>query len=66
MARRLRKSPSRVRGSRTIQARDANGGFEVVSVDITKSDNIHSIQVQAAFIEIKVIGPADLPSHALT
>jgi hypothetical protein len=55
-----------VRGSRTIQARDANGGFEVVSVDITKSDNIHSIQVQAAFIEIKVIGPADLPSHALT
>jgi hypothetical protein len=28
--------------------RDANGSFEVVSVDATKSDNTHAIQVQIA------------------
>ena len=28
--------------------RDANGGFGVASVDTTRSDNIHAIQVQIA------------------
>jgi len=39
--------------TRTIQARDANGDFGVVSVDTSKSDNIHAIQVQ--------IGPPQKP-----
>lgn len=38
--------------TRTVQVRDANGGFGVVSVDTTKSDNIHAIQVQ--------IGPSEV------
>jgi hypothetical protein len=42
----VRQSPSGAQRSRTIQARDASGGFGVVSVDTTKSDNIHAIQVQ--------------------
>ena len=41
-------SPSGAQATRTIQARDANGGFGVVSVDTTKSDNIHAIQVEIA------------------
>lgn len=44
----VRPSPSGAQRSRTIQARDANGGFGVVSVDTTKSDNIHALQVQIA------------------
>jgi hypothetical protein len=44
----VRQSPSGAQATRTIQARDANGGFGVVSVDTTKSDNIHAIQVQIA------------------
>jgi hypothetical protein len=44
----VRQGPSGAQRSRTIQARDANGGFGVVSVDTTKSDNIHAIQVQIA------------------
>jgi hypothetical protein len=34
--------------TRTIQARDANGSFGVITVDTSKSDNIHAIQVQIA------------------
>ena len=44
----VRPSPSGAQATRTIQARDANGSLGVVSVDTTKSDNIHAIQVQIA------------------
>jgi hypothetical protein len=44
----VRPSASRAQATRTVQARDANGSFGVVSVDITKSDNVHAIQVQIA------------------
>jgi hypothetical protein len=49
----VRPSPSGAQATRTIQARDANGRFGVVSVDTAKSDNIHAIQVQ--------IAPSDKP-----
>jgi hypothetical protein len=41
-------SPSGAQATRTIQVRDANDSFGVVSVDTTKSDNLHVIQVQIA------------------
>jgi hypothetical protein len=44
----VRPGPSGAQATRTIQALDANGSFGVVSVDTTKSDNIHAIQVQIA------------------
>jgi hypothetical protein len=44
----VRSGPSGAQATRTIQVRDANGSFGVVSVDTTKSDNIHAIQVQIA------------------
>ena len=44
----VRPGPSGAQATRTIQARDANGSLGVVSVDTTKSDNIHAIQVQIA------------------
>jgi hypothetical protein len=44
----VRPGPSEAQATRTVQARDANGSFGVVSVDTTKSDNIHAIQVQIA------------------
>jgi hypothetical protein len=44
----VRPGPSGAQATRTIQARDANGSFAVVSVDTSKSDNIHAIQVQIA------------------
>ena len=44
----VRASASGAQATRTVQTRDANGSFGVVSVDITKSDNIHAIQVQIA------------------
>jgi hypothetical protein len=50
----VRPGPSGAQATRTIQARDANGSygsFGVVSVDTTKSDNIHAIQVQIATSE---------------
>jgi len=34
--------------TRTIQTRDADGNLDVVSVDTSKSDNIHAVQVQIA------------------
>jgi hypothetical protein len=44
----VRPGPSGAQATRIIQMRDANGDFGVVSVDTTKSDNIHAIQVQIA------------------
>jgi hypothetical protein len=44
----VRPGPSGAQAKRTIQVRDANGSFGVVSVDTTKSDNIHAIQVEIA------------------
>jgi len=44
----VRPGPSGTQATRTIRMRDANGSFGVVSVDTTKSDNIHALQVQIA------------------
>jgi len=44
----VRPGASGAQGTRTIQARDANGSFGVVSVVTSKSDNIHAIQIQIA------------------
>jgi len=44
----VRPGPSGTQATRIIRMRDANGGFGVISVDTTKSDNIHAIQVQIA------------------
>ena len=49
----VRPGPSGARSTQTIQMRDANGSIGVVSVDTSKSDNIHAIQVQ--------IAPSDKP-----
>ncbi len=49
----VRPGTSGAQATRTIQARDANGSFPVISVDTTKSDNIHAVQVQ--------IAPSDAP-----
>ena len=42
----VRPGSSGAQAKRTIQARDANGDFGVVSVDTSKADNIHAIEVQ--------------------
>jgi hypothetical protein len=42
----LRTGFSGAQATRTVQVRDANGSFGVVSVDITKSDDIPAIHVQ--------------------
>jgi hypothetical protein len=44
----VRPGASGAQATRTVEARDANGSFGVVSVDTTKSDNIHAIQVKIA------------------
>jgi len=44
----VRPGPFGAQSTRTVQARDANGNFGIVSVDMTKSDDIHTIQVQMA------------------
>jgi len=44
----VRPSPSGAQATRTIQVRDASGSFGLASVDTTRSDNIHAIQVQIA------------------
>jgi hypothetical protein len=44
----VRPGPSGAQATQTIQMRDANGSFGVVSVDTSKSDNIHAVQVQIA------------------
>jgi len=42
----VRSTPSGTQSTQSIQARDAHGSFAVVAVDTTKSDNIHSVQLQ--------------------
>lgn len=49
----VRPSASGGQATRAIQARDSSGNLGVVSVDTTKSDDVHAIQVQ--------IGPSDKP-----
>jgi hypothetical protein len=44
----VRSGPSGAQATRTVETHDVNGGVGVVSVDTTKSDNIHAIQVQIA------------------
>ena len=44
----VRPGSSGAQATRTIQARDANGSLGIISVDTTKSDNVHAIQVQIA------------------
>jgi hypothetical protein len=44
----VRPGPSGAQATTTIQMRDANGNLGVVSVDTTKSDNLHAIQVDIA------------------
>lgn len=44
----VRPGVSQALGTQTIQMRDANGNFGTVSVDISKSTNVHAIQVQIA------------------
>ena len=51
-----RRVSRKAQARQTIQMRDANGGFGVVLVDITKSDNIRAIQVQ--------IAPSEKPEKA--
>lgn len=50
----VRPVSSGARATQTIQLRDANGDFDVVSVDTSKSDNTHAVQVQ--------IGPPAKPA----
>jgi hypothetical protein len=50
----VRPGSSGARATQTIQLRDANGDFDVVNVDTSKSDNTHAVQVQ--------IGPAAKPA----
>ncbi len=44
----VRPGASGAQTTQTIQMRDANGSMAVVSVDTTKSDNNHAVQVQIA------------------
>lgn len=42
----LRSGSSGAENTRTVEVRDINGNVNVVSVDMTKADNSHAIQVQ--------------------
>jgi hypothetical protein len=44
----LRSGSSGAENTRTVEVRDINGNVNVISVDMTKSDNGHAIQVQIA------------------
>jgi hypothetical protein len=44
----VRSGPSGAQSTRTVQTRDANGSLGIISVDITKSDDAHPLQVQIA------------------
>jgi hypothetical protein len=44
----VRPGSSGAQATQTIQLRDSNGNFDVVSVDTSKSDNAHAVQVQIA------------------
>jgi hypothetical protein len=54
----VRPGSSGARATQTIQLRDSNGNFEVVSVDTSKSDNTHAVQVQIA-PSAKPVAPAE-------
>lgn len=54
----VRPGSSGARATQTIQLRDSNGDFEVVSVDTSKSDNTHAVQVQIA-PSAKPVAPAE-------
>ena len=49
----VRMGPSGTQATRTVQVRNGSGNYDVVSVDTSKSDKTHAIQVQ--------IAPADKP-----
>ena len=44
----VRVGVSGTQATRTVQVRDANGNLGVVAVDTTKSDNVHTVQVDIA------------------
>lgn len=44
----VRLSPSGTQATRTVQVRNGSGSYDVVSVDTSKSDNTHAIQIQIA------------------
>ena len=54
----VRPSSTGAQATQTIQLRNSNGDFEVVSVDTKKSDNAHAVQVQIAPAP-KPIAPAE-------
>jgi hypothetical protein len=54
----VRPSSTGAQATQTIQLRNSNGDFEVVSVDTKKSDNAHAVQVQIA-PAAKPIAPAE-------
>ncbi len=56
----VRPGSAGAQATETIQLRDANGDFEVVSVDTAKSDNTHAVQVQIAPVA-KPPTPANKP-----
>ena len=49
----VRVGPSGTQATRTVQVRNGSGNYDVVSVDTSKSDRTHAIQIQ--------IAPADKP-----
>jgi hypothetical protein len=44
----VRTGPSGTQATRTVQVRNGSGSYDVVSVDTSKSDNTHAVQVQIA------------------
>jgi len=56
----VRPGASGARATQTIQLRDSNGDFEVISVDTSKSDSTHAVQVQIA-PAAKPIAPSEKP-----
>ena len=49
----MRPGPSGLQATRTIRTHDANGGFGVVEVDMTRSDKFPTIHIPNAFGEAK-------------
>jgi hypothetical protein len=56
----VRPGSSGARATETIQLRNSNGDFDVVSVDTSKSDNTHAVQVQIAPAP-KPVAPSEKP-----
>jgi hypothetical protein len=44
----VRLGPAGAQATGTIQLRDANGSLGIISVNMTKSDSVHAIEVQIA------------------